>query len=664
MASIFDEDAPVEVVPTAPLVTGASPAPAAAAPAPTAVVPSARSADIFAGDAPIAVATAPAAVEAGQGGPWYRVPEVFAGGMARGALGLPGVPGNIEALGRAGLNYLFAGVSPEPYLPTSQSFVSGAEGLPVVGPALAATEPRTRGERYWSRAGEFVGGTAPTLFLGGTPTLANVLSQSARAAGAGVGAEFARELYPTHPIATSLAGALLGQTGTGLALGAGSRLGAAAGLTPTASTPLTQAYEAAGITPRLAGDVTQSSLWQVGQRVAGTLPGGGQVARAGEQTVGEFGNSVENTASKLAPAVSKIETGGAVQKAGEDWLNNWKANEKSAWNNVNVPDDAPVDMSGVMSTLQARLGTYPGAPRLAASQGNAELRQLHDDLTSDIGDSGTLQWQAAKNLRSDIGAKIGSGAWSPDRDLAALNAVHGQLTDALGATAAAHDAEDAWQTARAVTKEGHDFLDNGLRSILNANPEGAVDQAMRGVKRGGGSLLTDLRAQMPNAVDQLGGYQLRQMALAPPSRQNATGTAISPSSYLTGRTSLSPEASAALFGRPDVAADLNNLDQVAGSMRATYERLPNPSGTGAMVMHAVPWTAIPTGAVTGFVHSGLPGGLAGAATGAATIAPGLALANILARPAGTRLLLGPAERGRFNVPGYAVGGVLGPYLAQ
>jgi len=64
------------------------------------------------------------------------------------------------------------------------------------------------------------------------------------------------------------------------------------------------------------------------------------------------------------------------------------------------------------------------------------------------------------------------------------------------------------------------------------------------------------------------------------------------------------------------------------------------------------------------VHGGLPGGLAGAATGAATIAPGLALANILARPAGTRLLLGPAERGRFNVPGYAVGGVLGPYLAQ
>ena len=177
MASIFDEDVPVEIVPTAPLVTGAPPAPSAAAPAP-------RSADIFAGDAPIAVATAPAAVEAGQGGPWYRVPEVFAGGMARGALGLPGVPGNIEALGRAGLNYLFAGVSPEPYLPTSQSFVSGAEGLPVVGPALAATEPRTRGERYWSRAGEFVGGTAPTLFLGGTPTLANVLGQSARAADA------------------------------------------------------------------------------------------------------------------------------------------------------------------------------------------------------------------------------------------------------------------------------------------------------------------------------------------------------------------------------------------------------------------------------------------------------------------------------------------------
>ena len=112
----------------------------------------------------------------------------------------------------------------------------------------------------------------------------------------------------------------------------------------------------------------------------------------------------------------------------------------------------------------------------------------------------------------------------------------------------------------------------------------------------------------------------------------------------------------------EAAARLADLGQVAGSIRSTYERLPNPSGSGGAIAHSVPALAIMGGAGTGFETGGLPGALRGAAIGASTILPGMGLANVLARPAATRFWLGPQTPSRFNPAGFGLG--LAQTLAQ
>lgn len=94
---------------------------------------------------------------------------------------IPGTPGDIETLGRAGLRYLGADVEPESVLPTSRRVAS----------AFGAEEPATKsGERYRS-AGEFLGsfagpgvigkglGVAGEALVGGTTkTVANLAKRA------------------------------------------------------------------------------------------------------------------------------------------------------------------------------------------------------------------------------------------------------------------------------------------------------------------------------------------------------------------------------------------------------------------------------------------------------------------------------------------------------
>jgi hypothetical protein len=350
------------------------------------------------------------------------------------------------------------------------------------------------------------------------------------------------------------------------------------------------------------------------------------------KTADQFGDAVENTAAQLGTSKTKIQAGEALQKSENNYLGDWRNRQTAAWNGVTVPSSNEVDVNPAIQGLQLRLGQYPGAPKLAASQTNPELQQLYSDLVGDAGPAGTLQWQAAKNLRSDIGAKIGTGAWAPDRDLAALNEFYGNLTDAMGDAATQAGAGPAFAAARAVSKEGHDFLDNGGRAILNARPDQAVDLAFTGVNRGGGSVLTNIRTTLPDAADELAAWHLRDLVTPPPGQQSASVTA-APGSFLTGLNRLSPEARTALYGDPAVASDLANLQTVAGGIRATAQHLPNPSGTAGAVLHGELLSEI--------YRSYLEGGAAGALKAALPIVGNYGAARALTSPAVMRFAQGP-----------------------
>lgn len=112
-------------------------------------------------------------------------------GLARGVVGLPGAFGDIEALGRMGLRAAGAGVSADPFMPTSREVISGAaQMLPeAVSPALTY-QPQTAAGRIARTAGEFAGGALlPAGGIAGA-TGRQLLGTTARGAGAmgGIGA--------------------------------------------------------------------------------------------------------------------------------------------------------------------------------------------------------------------------------------------------------------------------------------------------------------------------------------------------------------------------------------------------------------------------------------------------------------------------------------------
>lgn len=112
-------------------------------------------------------------------------------GVARGVVGLPGVFGDIETLGRMGLRAAGAGVSADPFMPTSREVISGVAGvLPEAMQPALTYQPQTAAGRMARTAGEFGGGAIIPVggFAGATGR--QLLKTTAKGAGAmtGIGA--------------------------------------------------------------------------------------------------------------------------------------------------------------------------------------------------------------------------------------------------------------------------------------------------------------------------------------------------------------------------------------------------------------------------------------------------------------------------------------------
>lgn len=127
-------------------------------------------------------------------------------GVAAGVVGLPGVFGDIEMLGRMGLEKLGADVSLDPFLPTSQEVISAAD--PYLGGALSY-DPQTSAGRIARTGAEFAGGAV--LPVGGVAGgLAKTAARTAKTsalpmAGVGLAAGGAEEALDSGLAGTAVA---------------------------------------------------------------------------------------------------------------------------------------------------------------------------------------------------------------------------------------------------------------------------------------------------------------------------------------------------------------------------------------------------------------------------------------------------------------------------
>jgi hypothetical protein len=206
-------------------------------------------------------------------------------GVVQGAIGLTTIPGNIEQLGRLGINKVaeLAGadgpvVNPDTYLPNYGDAKAGAERkLRRYGIADGFYEPKTTAGEYARTGGEFA-----SLALGPGGTASRV----ARVAVPAVASETAGQLTEGTALEpwARLGGALLG----GRAASAGQRA-----VTPLPTSPQHRAavrtLENEGVTSLTAGDRTGRKPLQWAESATQDTPGaGGRAARMATEKQEQF----------------------------------------------------------------------------------------------------------------------------------------------------------------------------------------------------------------------------------------------------------------------------------------------------------------------------------------------------------------------------------------
>ncbi len=635
--------------------------------------------------------------------PSEHLTKMLGGAMLEGGAGLAGAPGSLINMipSSSGANTAADRQAPTTgnegiaalanLFPTSEGLVSGLKSLGMVGQPIQ--QPQNEGERLMAAAAQGVGGTAP---LGAFSGLAGIGKAALQGALSGAGGEAGRNILPisNSPTASTLAGVLAGQGAAGGLYGlAGRGINAARGV----GNPIVEAYDLAGVTPQLAGDVTGRPALQGLQSLAMRSPFGGRAVHAAQAGSNEFGSSIENYASQFGRAETPTQAGLALQEGGRNWMGQFRQAQQQAEQAVSakVPGTSVVSMDPVSNVLNETISKMPDAPHVASMMTNPVFQGLSGALGKDLrgpqpylndplyATTGTvpgtvaprpgLEWDTARAWRTRVGDQLQMSLVSRDGNDEAWKRIYGALSEALGDTAKKAGAGSEWQAANSVSNKGHQFIENTLSNIINhpgaqnsIQPEAAANYALRGT-RSGGTTLDDLRAQMPGAVNELAAYKLRDMAAATPGRM----TEAQPTSAMTFSTELnrlSPEARNSLFGSH--APMLDALQTVAERGKETYQRYGNPPGTAGATQHAGILSA-PLSILGGFFAGREVGGLPGAVTGASAAAlpyfTGPITGNLTAREALTRYLAaptgGPGVGASRLYRGAGAGAALAPLLA-
>lgn len=451
----------------------------------------------------------------------------------------------------------------------------------------------------------------PTTALMSGPRAA--LAALPATAGAAATGGQAAETFPNHPMIAAMLGAIPGAAIGQGAMNAPQRIASmAGGGTPTEPYG---AFARLGLPTDLAGTTTGSPGLSYAEKLAARMPGSeGAIADARDKLVGAWQDKLDNVASSMGSATTPTEAGASLQSGAKDWLNNFKQQSGTLWDNfyAKVPPDTPTSVPGYQGALSNVLGAYPGAPNTAQVLQPGTVGNLSKALGVDLAaGGGTLPMQAVKSMRTAIGEKLETPSTVADTSQAALRQLYGGLSQDLQGAAASvsPDALTAFHRANGFTAAGHDLLDNHLSPILTAaSPEQATQYAMQQARLGG-SRLGALTFAMPQAAGDLGSLALR----------NAATNTQSPTSLATamlGRKPMySPEAQNVLFPNAGTRADIADLATTGQAMQPFAKDLANSPTATRQTRDVGRIMAAMEMARTGHEFAGVPGMLAGAATG-------------------------------------------------
>ena len=459
---------------------------------------------------------------------------------------------------------------PGPNLPAA----ARSAGL-IDNPALA---PQSAIERFAQAGATGIGAAGPMLALGG-PIVPTLMA----GAGGGYGAEAGRELFPGST-AAPMVGSLLG----GLPLG---NVGSAA---EQGINSLLHNYNPSGVLFDEAGlPMRSAALTSASPATRATLGPYAPVAA----TQQDIGNAVEQQAAKLGTSRTLQQAGSALQDSARTWITNiLPAKENAAWAPVDavIPPATSTPLNNFMSILQQQ--TSKGG------QLNAALAPLESHLPKTMLDA--LQnktpiglgvpptWEEARALRSAVGDALRDPSIAKGAAEQNLRQMYAGITTDLRGVAQGIDATNpqagataAFDAANLESTRLHGFAENVLGKVIQSKnpqqvgitPENAANAMLAPAKKGG-TMLGQLRNELPDAADELAAAHIRMKGLSDPT---------DPASPVSGAFSsqwgaMSPEAKLALVPDPSMRQILDANAGVAGALKGLGNGTP-PGGMHSLV---------------------------------------------------------------------------------
>lgn len=501
-----------------------------------------------------------------------------------------GLPHTLGQLGDLGINKVGGWLGAQP--DTSPGFVTRhtyspediSSGITNVASTLSQAtggqpvvryQPKSDAERNTMQYGT----TALAASVGNPST---AVARIGSGMGGDLGAKVAGDLVPGSAIAPFI-GAMVGGTLAGIPSAAANRT--LAGVPYIGGTPneAVAANRRLGISDNLVGDASQSPTMQLLQNFALRMPGGGGVHDAMQEKLGQWGDALDRIAGTLAPARNPVQAGTALQGAVERRLAQGQAALRSAYNSLDMemPGTTATPLTNYAQTLQQVRSQMPSMPATAETLQPQLSRQLLDSLITDA-QRGQPDWRTVSGIRTRIGEMLADPPIAGDTSRTELQRIYGALSTDMQATVANQGpaAQTAFDRATALARNEHDFINNTASKLWAPRDQIKPEAALNAAFADDGTMLSRIRQEMPGAADELAGYKLRDASLATPGRQDATGTAVSPSTFRTDMAKLQPTAHDALFNSdPALAGRVADLRTSANQMAQT-ERLLNTSGTG------------------------------------------------------------------------------------
>jgi len=506
-----------------------------------------------------ATAQAPATPEASTGGELARLAGIAGGGIAQGIAAGAALPNTLEQATnwayRKGAGALgFEVPSQESIDVARYSGPIGALSAATAPPSAATTvgavksmglggpEPQNLGERLLSGTAKGIG--ASLVPGGGGLSLGN----AATGAAAGLGSEIGSEVAP-GTVAGPLIGGLVGGVAAGVPKSIAEVVAANRGVKSAE-----QGLESAQTGATDAADAL-TTLQRQREQMGIDKQQMNQTQQQQLTSANEAASKVANdTAQTLGKSTTLQEAGQNLQEAAKNWFNKtFPQKKEQIWAPVDaiIPDNTEAPLFGFSNAL-GDINKQAGAAQplldaLTPSLPRKLANTLQEQIGSPVGKKGTpevqaptglvdaagnpimktvkeaeppqpITWADARKLRTAIGDALGNPMAVKDIDRQSLEHMYAALSGDLESAAAnvSPEALQAFQKANQETTQLFDVANGPMSKLVTAptrdlqgsNPEQVANSILGGGKKGATDLAT-LRAEIPDAVNELGATALR-----------------------------------------------------------------------------------------------------------------------------------------------------------